>query len=102
MRSGAYKDGTYSADGVYRSPAGGESVSISVTLKGDVITAATFEGDATNPKSVKMQEAFAAGFEEVVVGKSLDDVSVTVVNGSSLTGAGFMEALAKIKAEAKA
>ncbi|HRH93473.1 MAG TPA: hypothetical protein PKV72_02980 [Candidatus Peribacteria bacterium] len=102
MQSDVYKDGTYSADGTYRSPAGGESVSVSLTLKDDVVTDATFTGDATNPKSKMMQANFASGFKEVVVGKKLDDVSVTVVNGSSLTGDGFMNALAKIKAEAKA
>jgi hypothetical protein len=97
-----YRDGTYSANGVYRSPAGGESIRISLTLKDDVVTAATFSGDATNPKSIAMQTAFGAGFEAQVVGKSIDEVNVGVVNGSSLTGGGFNEAVAKIKAEAKA
>lgn len=97
-----YKDGTYSADGVYQSPAGGELVHVSVTIKGDMITDATYKGDATNGKSIKFQEAFGLGFKEQVVGKSVDAVSLTVVNGSSLTGKGFMEALSKIKASAKA
>lgn len=98
---GAYADGTYSAQGAYRSPAGGELVTISLTLKGDKVTDATFSGDATNPKSKTMQAAFASGFKSQVVGKSLDEVSVGVVNGSSLTGIGFMEAVGKIKADAK-
>lgn len=97
-----YRDGTYSADGVYRSPAGGESVHVSVTLKDDTITDATFVGDATHEKSIKMQAAFAEGYADQVVGRSIDDVSVGVVNGSSLTGGGFMEALEKIKTDAKA
>lgn len=97
-----YKNGTFSADGVYRSPAGGESVHLSVVLKDDVVVDATFSGDATHPKSKAMQAAFTAGFKAQVVGKSLDDVSVGVVNGSSLTGGGFMDALTKIKAQAKA
>lgn len=102
MKSRVYKNGTYSADGIYRSPAGGESVSITLTLKDDVVTATSFQGHATAPKSVVMQEKFAAGFQELVVGKSIDELSLDVVNGSSLTGAGFMDAVAKIKAEAKA
>lgn len=97
-----YADGTYSAEGVYRSPAGGESVHVTLVLKDDVVTGVTFKGDATNPKSITMQGQFGAGINEAVVGKSLDDVSVGVVNGSSLTGTGFMEAVTKIKAEAKA
>ncbi len=97
-----YKDGSYSAGGVYRSPAGGETVTISLTVKDDTVTGATFSGDATHKKSQAMQAAFSEGFKEQVVGKSLDEVSVGVVNGSSLTGGGFMDALAKIKVEAKA
>ena len=49
-----------------------------------------------------MQGNFKAGFSELVVGKPVDQVSLSVVNGSSLTPKGFMDALAKIKAEAKA
>ncbi len=101
MESHMYQDGTYLATGVYRSPAGGEQVNISITLADDVVTDVSFTGDATHPKSMAMQKAFSEGFAQQVVGKSLDEVSVGVVNGSSLTGIGFMEAVAKIKAEAK-
>lgn len=92
----------YSADGNYQSPAGMETVHVALTLKDDVITDATFSGDGTNPRTKVMQGNFAAGFKEVVVGKPIDQLSVGVVNGSSLTGKGFMDAVAKIKAEAKA
>lgn len=97
-----YRDGTYSAEGMYRSPAGSEGVQVSLVLKGDVITDATYTGEATHPKSVKFQQDFGAGFKEQVVGKSIDQVSLGVINGSSLTGIGFMDAVSKIKAEAKA
>ena len=98
----SYEDGTYAAAGNYRSPAGTEEVQVTLTLQNDIITAAIFKGMAVAPKSVTMQGKFAAGFEEAVVGKSIDELSLTVVNGSSLTPMGFMEAVAKIKAEAKA
>jgi NifU-like protein involved in Fe-S cluster formation len=101
VQAHVYTDGTYSAQGAYRSPAGGELVNVSLTLKGDVVTDATFAGTGTNPKTKMMQAAFASGFKTQVVGKSLDQVSVGVVNGSSLTGIGFMDAVARIKAEAK-
>lgn len=97
-----YTDGTYSATGNYRSPAGLETVEVSLTLKNDVITDATFVGDATAPRSKQMQGQFAAGYKEQVVGKSIDSLSLGVVNGSSLTGKGFMDAVTKIQAEAKA
>lgn len=100
MHESAYKNGTYSADGVYRSPAGAEEIHVTVTLKDDVVTAAQVEGTATHPKSKAMQEAFIAGFGAQVVGKSIDELSLGVVNGSSLTPKGFMDAVAKIKVEA--
>ena len=97
-----YKDGTYSATGNYGSPAGSESVDVSVTLVNNVVTDATFKGNGTNPATVFNQGHFKEGFKEKVVGKSIDDISLSVVNGSSLTPKGFMDALAKIKVEAKA
>ena len=95
-----YRDGTFAADGDYRSPAGAEEVHVSLTLKNNVVVAAECVGKATFPKSVKMQAAFAAGFKEEVIGKPIDSLHLTVVNGSSLTSTGFMDAVAKIKAEA--
>jgi hypothetical protein len=100
MDDSSYEDGTYSADGVYRSPAGAEEIHVTLTLEDDIITAAQVEGTATNPKSKVMQGQFIAGFNEQVVGKSIDELSLGVVNGSSLTPKGFMDAVAKIKVEA--
>ena len=97
-----YKDGTYTAVGNYISPAGKEQVDISITLVDSKITAATFSGEAINPTSKKMQANFKAGFSKLVVGKNIDQISLTVVNGSSLTPKGFMDALMKVKAEATA
>lgn len=96
-----YRDGTYTATGSYQSPAGTEVVDVSITLKGDVVTAATFKGNATNPGSVNNQKKFSGGYTAAVVGKKLDSIALTVVNGSSLTPGGFMDALADIKTEAR-
>lgn len=97
----SYKDGTYIQTGVYNSPAGSESVTVSVTLKDGVVTNSTFKGSATNKASINNQGKFAAGFSGVVVGQPVDSIALTVVNGSSLTPKGFMDALSKIKSEAK-
>lgn len=97
-----YKNGTFAATGNYRSPAGIESIEVSVTLNHNTITDASVVSDATNPRSQMMQANFIAGFKQQVVGKSIDSLLLGVVNGSSLTPLGFMDALAKIKAEAKA
>ena len=96
-----YADGTYNATGHYVSPAGAESVDVTVTLEGGVVADAQFKGNATNPASVKNQGKFAAGFREQVVGKPIDQISLGVVNGSSLAPKGFMDALKQIKTEAQ-
>ncbi len=97
----SYKDGTYSADGSYRSPAGTETVGVTITLKGDVITKVTVVPKATDPKSVRFQGMFVSGISEVVVGKKIDALQVSKISGSSLTSGGFNEAVIKIEAQAK-
>ncbi len=97
-----YKNGTYSADGEYRSPAGAESITVSLTLVNDVITDATVTPHATNKRSIQMQDAFISGFKQLVVGKNIDEVTLDKVSGSSLTPKGFNDAIAKIKVQAKA
>lgn len=99
--SSRYTDGTYTKTGTYTSPAGSETVVVSVVLENDVVKSATFTGQATNPGSKLNQGKFSAGFSNQVVGKPIDDISLTVVNGSSLTPKGFMNALTQIKAEAR-
>ncbi|KXK09170.1 MAG: hypothetical protein UZ21_OP11001000228 [Microgenomates bacterium OLB22] len=49
-----------------------------------------------------MQGLFAEGYKTQVVGKSIDELKLDVVNGSSLTPKGFEDALQKIKTEAAA
>jgi uncharacterized protein with FMN-binding domain len=45
--STTYKDGTYNATGSYVSPNGEESIELTVTLKGGIITSTSVVGDAT-------------------------------------------------------
>ena len=97
-----YKDGTYSATGSYVSPAGPEQVELSLVIKDDKVVSANFVGKGTNPTTMKLQGLFKAGFSTYVVGRNIDEISLTVVNGSSLTPKGFTDALLKIKNEAKA
>jgi len=96
-----YKNGTYVVEGPYTSPAGPESINVTVTLKDDVVTGAEVKPEATHKISVKMQGEFIAGFKAQVIGKKLDDINVTKVSGSSLTPIGFNAAIAEIKTEAK-
>lgn len=99
--SSMYQDGTYEMVGNYVSPGGPETVGVTVTIANDVITDATVEVLATRPASKAKQEDFAANYKPMVVGKSIDEVMLTKVSGSSLTPKGFNDALEKIKAEAK-
>ncbi len=97
-----YKNGTYTAVGKYNSPGGAEEVGVTVTLVNDVITATTFDAKATRPNSVTYQAKFASGYQVLVIGKKIDEVSLSKVSGSSLTPKGFNDALAQIKVQAKA
>lgn len=98
-----YTDGTYSAEGSYIDGGGvAETVSVTITLADDVVTDVEVTGDATSPQSRQYQSAFIGGIAEVVVGKDIDDLSVSRVAGSSLTSGGFNAALEQIKSEALA
>ena len=59
-------------------------------------------GDAARPQSRQYQQAFMGGIAGEVVGKDIDDLSVSRVAGSSLTSGGFNDALETIKADARA
>ena len=101
--SGAsYTDGSYTADGTYSTPETVETISVTITLKDDIVTEVSVTGDPQAPESEKMQGQFKGGISDEVVGKDIDELSVSRVAGSSLTSTGFNDALEKIKAEAQA
>jgi uncharacterized protein with FMN-binding domain len=97
-----YKNGTYTASGTYQTPQSVEKVTVSLTLSDDTVTSVKVTGDPQTSETVHYQGEFVAGISSAVVGKKIEDLSVTRVGGSSLTSAGFNDALAKIEAEAKA
>jgi len=97
-----YVDGTYSADGDYQSPNGAESVTVTVTVEDDIVTAVEVVGHATGGNSKQFQSQFASGIATEVVGMPLDEVEVSRVAGSSLTSGGFNAAIDAIQAEAAA
>jgi uncharacterized protein with FMN-binding domain len=97
-----YKDGTYTASGSYQSPGGTETVDLTVTLKGNVITDTNLVNHPATRDSQDYQSRFIDGYKSLVVGKKIDTVSLSRVSGSSLTSGGFNQALDKIKSDAKA
>lgn len=99
--SGAgYKDGTYSADGTYKSPNGTETVGVQLTLANGTVSAVEITEHPSNPNTRKFQGQFAGGIADQVVGKSLDEIKVSKVAGSSLTSGGFNQAVEEIKTQA--
>lgn len=98
-----YKNGTYTASGVYATPEGGESIDVTLTIKDDVIVDSNVTGNARMfSTSGNYQRRFIADYKPYVVGRKLDSAQLSAVSGASLTSNGFNAALAKIKAQAQA
>ncbi|MFM2414424.1 MAG: hypothetical protein RI911_117 [Candidatus Parcubacteria bacterium] len=97
----SYNDGTYTTQGDYTSPAGPEVITVKVTLKDGKIVDSVVTGTSTNDVTKKFMAGFAQNHKALVVGKSIDEVNLTVVSGSSLTPKGFNAALEAIKKEAQ-
>lgn len=100
--AGPYTDGSYTEDGSYLSPAGQQSVTVELTLASDKITAITVTPHATDPTARGYQTMFVQGISAEIVGKSIDQLNVSRVAGSSLTSGGFNKAIAAIKSDARA
>lgn len=101
--TGPYDDGTFEATADYQSPNGTETIKVSVTLEGDVVTEVTTEGVSSDPSPevIRYQGEFEDGIEAEVVGKNIDELQVDRVGGSSLTSSGFNEAIDQIKVKAQ-
>ena len=85
-------DGTYSDNVTYAQPKGNDTVSISVTVNGGIITAASVVGIGPDSFSAKYQEGFNAALPDLVIGKKINELSIPKqVAGSSLTTAAFKQ-----------
>lgn len=100
--SGEYADGTYTAEGSYQTPETVETISVTLTLADGAVTEVEVTGDPQAPESEQYQGEFIGGIADLVVGKSLDEIEVDRVAGSSLTSGGFNQALEEIRADAAA
>lgn len=100
--SSELKDGTYSATGSYQTPGGQESIGVTVTLAGGTITDASVTQQGKTGEAEEYQSKFASGFKAQVVGKKIDEVSLSRVAGSSLTPNGFNDAIDDIENQAAA
>lgn len=100
--SGTYTDGTYTADGSYQTPETVEEITVTLTLADGVVTEVEVTGDPKAPETERYQGEFIDGIADEVVGKSIDELNVSRVAGSSLTSGGFNDAVASIKEQAAA
>ena len=98
----SYKDGTYTATGSYGSPGGTESIRVSITIQGNVVTDSSVTAGSTGGDSAEYQSLFIRGYKSQVTGKNIGSLNVGKVSGSSLTPIGFNKAVVTIKAQAKA
>lgn len=102
-QTGAYKAGTYSATGAYMTPGGKEEVSVSLTIDASgKVTTSNVTAEAKAPTSAQFQKEFINNYKQYVTGKSISDLKLSKVSGSSLTGTGFNAAVEKIKQQASA
>lgn len=98
----SYRDGTYAATGSYSTPGGRESVTVKLQLSNGTITSIDATGSADGGTSRQYQSEFLDNYKSQVVGKSVNEVKLSRVAGSSLTSSGFNSALDAIKDDAKA
>jgi len=96
-----YRNGVYKVNGDYISPGGAEQIGVTIKLENGIIKESEVEVLATRETSVEMQNDFKDNFKPMVIGKSIDEVELSKVSGSSLTPLGFNDALDKIKNQAK-
>ena len=102
VSSSTYADGEYTATGSYTTPGGRESVTVTLTLGDDVVSAVSVDGSAEQGDSLRYQSEFIENIASQVVGVAIDDLDVSKVAGSSLTSSGFNDAISQIAAEAQA
>lgn len=85
---------TKSGQANYKTPAGSDSMKVSITTKNGIITETSATPMATNPVSLRFQQSFAGKISGNVVGKSIKGLKVDTVSGASLTTAAFNDFLA--------
>jgi hypothetical protein len=93
----AVADGTYADNSTYAYPVGpekkgNETVTISITVKDDVVTAASVKGNNPAPYSEGFINGVNAALPDLVVGKKITELNLpNQIAGSSLTTAVFKQ-----------
>lgn len=95
-----YKDGTYTAKASFAVPHGSNSITVNATIKNNIITAVTTTHTPQEQESQMYDTWFDNAMTAKVVGKAIDQISLSRVGGASLTTSGFNSALENIKSQA--
>jgi uncharacterized protein with FMN-binding domain len=95
-----YNDGEYAATGWYGGLPSHHDVTL--TIEDDTVTAVEITTPADDETSLGYQQRFAAALPEAIVGRSIDELDIDRLAGSSGCSEGFMDALAQIKEQAAA
>ncbi len=97
-----YQDGDYIINTGYDLPNGGyHEMDVSFTFSENKVTKVKVVFDKKPDKTTAPQKRFMAAMTPLVIGRDIDNISLSRVGGSSLTTNGFNDALAQAKAQAK-
>lgn len=94
-----YRDGTYSATGVYGT-ANDKSIDVALTLEDGIITSVEVAGNTDNAISITYQNQFITAIDAVVVGQPIANLEVDKVGGASATSEAFNDVLEDVRAQA--
>lgn len=99
--SSTFKDGVYTSKVTYLNPIKNEyALDVSLTVKDNLVTATAVTYSQGAEKDPNAQR-FEGAYKTEVLGKSLENISLSRVGGASLTTNAFNEALIEIKTKAQ-
>lgn len=97
-----YNDGKYTISITYKVPKNYvDTIIFTFDLKDDAIQNVDFTANASNKDSQKYISLFGGNYKPLVLGKKLDNLSLSNVAGASLTTQAFNESLSKLKEQAQ-
>lgn len=97
----SFRNGTYFAIGSYSTPGGTQSINVTLVVSDDTIVDSSVTGTAASQPSKNYQQDFIAHYKPFVIGKKIDELSLSKVSSSSLTPIGFNDATDDIESQAR-
>lgn len=95
----SYRNGLYTTEVTYRTPAGMYKMEVSMNISNDIITNSNISFDAAASKSDYSSD-FANNFKNEVIGKDLGTINLSRVGGASLTSRAYNNAVETVKGKA--